>query len=561
METADARAPSDPSRNAHGVLGVRESMRLLRIYETVIASRPIERGNREFLEMLIESSARLAGYMPGGSSAAAATTGATEHLQALIARQVPQNATSVARQVLSELQRIGGREMDGGRRSLYVRRPVSALRSDYATITVIVGPGLGLGDEITFLQLLRGLAQRYPGASLTIFDLYPGLWRHLLPDARHRHYCGRPHRPFAHLATSGGSAAANELIVIFDFGGYDLHDGVIPRGSRRDVVEVSLGMRCAWAARGDSPWVEMDQSSDIREAGNYSFVHRLTRRLTGHNDDRNPWLPLRSPPPAAAARRTPVILINATSSKHVPLTPDDWRSALRTIRGRLGSRRAIEVRVFPGVHEASRADAARLCASLQEEKGVHAVALTAPGGRPLTSFNAVDCLVASLDSVDVCLTIDTFTAHLVPLFGTPTIVVALKDNREFWVPSRHAFYCLIDDFRQCLPEAAARVLRARAARRDAPSYEAVRALAEATDALRAGETDLERLEQVCAALMRYLHRAPAADHLAAEGRQWLRFWSRLLSALRREPLAPEHVAPFLQRWERSEFLKRALIEA
>src|SRR5205823_6118780 len=103
------------------------------------------------------------------------------------------------------------------------------------------------------------------------------------------------------------------------------------------------------------------------------------------------------------------------------------------------------------------------------------------GGRPLTPFNAVDSLVASLSSVDLCLTMDTFTAHLVPLFGTPTIVVALKDNHEFWVPSRRAFYCLIDNFQRDLPEAAARILRASETRRRAQSGQAARALADATD--------------------------------------------------------------------------------
>ena len=540
------------------MFGTGEFLRLLRIYETVIASRPLERGNREFLEMLIESSTWLARHMSTNASGTA-TTGTIEHLRTLIACQAPHNAASIARQVLSEIQRISGSAIERTRHSLYVRRPVSPLRSDYSAITVIVGPGLGLGDEITFLRLLRGLGQRYPAASLTVFDLYPGLWRYLLPDARHRHYCGKPNRPFEHLAAASESLPTNELVVVIDFGGYDLHDGVVPRHGGRDVVEISLGMRCVWAAPGDSPWVEMDQSSELQHTDNYGFVDLLEKRLLGHSDDAGPWAPLREPRSVAARCRSPVILLNATSSKHVPLTPIDWGHALQAIRLRLGQ--SLDVRVFPGVHEASREDATCLCAALEAGKGVRAAPLSAPGGRPLTPFNAVDCLVASLDSVDLCLTMDTFTAHLVPLFGTPTVVVALKDNREFWVPSRRAFYCLIENFQQDLPAAAARLLRARETKRPVQSGDAARALADATDALRASATDLDRLEQLCAVLMRYLAQATPGDRLAAEGRQWLRFWSRLLSALRREPLAPQHVAPFLRRWERSEFLKRALIEA
>src|SRR5688572_7881177 len=157
-------------------------MRLLRIYEIVIGSRPLERGNREFLEMLIASSAWLARHLPNEVPNAPATADAIRRIQALIARQSAANAATVAREILGELERIGA-GIDASSRSLYVRRPVSELRSDYASITVIVGPGIGLGDEITFLQLVRGLARRYPSAALTIFDLYPGLWRHLLPGA------------------------------------------------------------------------------------------------------------------------------------------------------------------------------------------------------------------------------------------------------------------------------------------------------------------------------------------------------------------------------------------
>ncbi|MFQ5906392.1 MAG: hypothetical protein ACE5JA_07450, partial [bacterium] len=159
---------------------------------------------------------------------------------------------------ISEIQRRY--TLDGRSPHLYIRGSLPPLRSDYTTITVIFGPALGLGDQITFLQFLRGLARYCQQARMTIFTLYPNLWRHLLPQAREFHYRERPLRPFSHLAMSRRhrKKEIQELVVVADFEGFDFHRKVISQKPGRDILEIALGRRAAWLNRYGSPWLRFE---------------------------------------------------------------------------------------------------------------------------------------------------------------------------------------------------------------------------------------------------------------------------------------------------------------
>lgn len=537
-------------------------LRLLRIYQSIIASRPLEQGNREFLAMLLRSVETIRAALANDDAMPQIVRGIVDPLVARLQTQTVHNAAHVARAIVSivdaALQRLrGGFGMD----SLYVRRPVLRAQRDYSRICVVNGPGLGLGDEITFLQFFRALAAWQPNASLTFFNLYPGLWRHFVPSARHVHYRGRPIQPIEFVSQPAKDPAGRSLVVVVDFDAYNLHDAIIPRQPRQDVLEISLGHRMLWYARGDSAYVDVEHLERTGATSTYEFVEKLTQRVLGAPTNRTPWPPVR--PPRSASRREAVILLNALSSKPVPLATADWHAALLAARRAIGAGPALHVCIYPGLHTGSMREARALQQALAREDRISASILTAPGGRQLTPYNAIDALIAFLRRTDVCLTIDTFTAHLVPLFGIPTLVVALKPNREFWVPVAHACYCLVEDFAREVPAFLANVVRCRLdAPRSAPSRQtAARALARATEQLHFHEGSPASIEALCARLTAYLMHTNGDTARMSEARRWLRYWSRLTSATRREPLPPEQTAPLIRQWVVSEFFKRAALEA
>ena len=135
----------------------RDALHLLWVYESIVATRPLSRGNREFLGMLLESARAIAAYLDRLEP----SVGLADVVR-LVRGQTVDTAVTQARNILDSVRRLRGDQDPRGNRTLYLRRPLPPLREAYSGITVIFGPGLGMGDEITFLRLLRRLAARFP---------------------------------------------------------------------------------------------------------------------------------------------------------------------------------------------------------------------------------------------------------------------------------------------------------------------------------------------------------------------------------------------------------------
>lgn len=539
---------------------MQDALHLLRVYQTIIALRPLDRGNREFLETLLRACrALLAPLQTHLDGAGAADTGLHELVHAA-REQTAANAAAAAPDLLTRISTARAVAPVEGR-SLYVQRPISHLRDDYASVRIVFGPGLGMGDAITFYPFVRALLAHCSRAAVTIWDLYPSLWRHLVPEARTAHYRGRPLRPFTQPPS--GEGGGRTLVVIIDFEGFSFHERILPRRPDQDVLEIALGRRTAWFAPGDSPWTDVDHFARAPVANNYWMLHQLALRLFGSGRDVRAWMPRE-----VRRRRTPsvdgpVVLLNPLSSKAVPLTLDDWSRLFRQLRVDVDTRGQLRAIVYPGVHEASRADAAALARALRTRAGVLTELLSGADGEPLTPYNAIDRFIHALRHADICLTIDTFSAHLAPLYGVPTLVITLKRNREFWVPDRQTFHWLAPEAVTGIPPVAARLLRG--AHTDGPRAlarrEAARGLVAATDRALGDPSSARELPELYRALAVYHGFVEPSSGLREEGARWLRYWSRLSTAARRHPLDAANLLTFVQQWELSGFFKCAALDA
>lgn len=532
-------------------------LHLLEVYQGIISARPLEMGNGEFLRSLLASSGRLAVALAEVPRNSGLQPAEREALSALLAGQTPANAKEVSGKVLAVLAEVKGRDGAKSRATpLYLRGPLPALGRDYERVTVIFGPALGLGDQIAFLQFLRRLTEHCPHSSLTIFTLYPNLWRQFFPHARELHYRGRPLRPFDRLTRNrDGAATGKELVLVADFEGFNFHTKVIPRRPGRDVLEVALGRRTAWLSRGGSAWVRFEEFFSASLPNNYHLLGDIAGRLFPEAAEGLPWQPHRVK--RAGGHRGKTIFLNPFSSKKIPLRPADWHRLLVRLRSELPRDFDFRVVVYPGLDSSTRDYAVEICRLAAEGRRPIPASLLGAGASEVTPFGALLSLTAALEGVDLCVTVDTFTAHLVPLFAVPTVVITLGENRMFWVPGRWSFHCLLDAFDRVPAVLAARLLltRSRPERKRREFREAADRLLACSEGAGEDGRPAQIAEEIQGALAETLqHSEPTFPYLA-QARRWLLLWSRLALAARREPVEAEGLRPYVLQWRESEFLK------
>jgi len=138
--SSSARASATPPHG--GGVGGREAVRLLRMYESVIAVRPLQGGNRDFLESMLVACRAI------GAALAAAPDGVppapAAEIEAWLAVQDPDNARTTAGEIVKLVDRLGV-DGDAAGEPLYLE-DLPELRPRYDAITVVFGPGIGLGD-------------------------------------------------------------------------------------------------------------------------------------------------------------------------------------------------------------------------------------------------------------------------------------------------------------------------------------------------------------------------------------------------------------------------------
>jgi hypothetical protein len=315
-------------------------------------------------------------------------------------------------------------------------------------------------------------------------------------------------------------------------------------------VEISLGLHKLWMSLANSPWVHFRTVEQV-PSNNYALVTTFAEQLLGPAPGTPTWAPV-------ATRRTMRgevlrVLHNPHSSKPVPFDAQRWVELFSQVARRCNERQ-LEVTILPGLDKASRGDSLAIVHALSRS-GISA-RLLGSQRRETTPYNTIASIVSALHRFDMCVTIDTFTAHLAPLFGVPTIVLALKQNPQFWVPARHAIYLTPDAIDRDFAPLFARLSgdsKVSPARRSA-AIALDRALNRAC-----GHTDIHGLQGIYRALINYL--ATVDDRSAwADGVRWLRFWSRAQGALQREPVSSELLAPYLRVFTDSAFCKLALFD-
>jgi hypothetical protein len=362
-----------------------------------------------------------------------------------------------------------------------------------------------------------------------------------------------------------GEEDEKELVFVADFDSFDFHRKVISRKPNRDILEIALGRQIAWLNRGRSPWIRFEDFFSSPIINNYYYMlAKVAERLFSQSASNKLWEALNDVEPRPSCRRQKVLLLNPFTSKPSFLEPQDWYQILQRVQADLPEGTDLQVIVFPGLHPLTLDYASEICRlSSNGPDPVNIRLLEGKGSSRLTPFGALPSLLQVLNEVDLCLTVDTFTGHLVPLFKIPTIVVTNRENREFWVPSPWSFYCLPDRLDEALPGLLLHFLTLPSStQQDTEAFkQAKRQLVSTTSKASENSITLDWIRELQLSLAELLQGKVSNFPYFAQAQQWLLLWSSLASALRSEPVDTNVLQPYLYRWKDSEFFKLIAMES
>ena len=315
-------------------------------------------------------------------------------------------------------------------------RPGKLRGRSYRHITVMLGPGIGLGDEIVYCDWIRGMQHRHPGAKVRLYSFFHTIWKNLLPDLPVADLSSDPMAAFRHVERSIAEATIERSAVVFcNFPGHKMLSPFARPRVPVDVMEIALGSgEFQLLPANDGPLealTEMDPVSPNHERG----LARIFRHLYGEEGAPTPNL---IGPPLRPVARDPSfrLVINPLTSKRVILESHDWVDLVGSIRQVLPKKLALHCQIYPGLTEHCRTFAATIRDHCQDARwhgpGDTARLLTAPDGGVFEAQSGIAVTRQAIAASHLLVGIDTFSAHLAAHTETTSIALCLWRNPEFW---------------------------------------------------------------------------------------------------------------------------------
>jgi len=317
--------------------------------------------------------------------------------------------------------------------------PFGSLRAKrYARLLFVLGPGIGLGDEIAFAPFLRGLRSAFPEAKVEIYTSYPSLWRELAPDAITRNQVRRPDRAYARIEEI--AAAGEGATTLAGFVTYGNLEMLLPYFAARvpvDVFQYPIGQGYLDLLPAGSAAAQrlttLDPAAPSIARARDALLHHLLGTRAGH--------PPPDCPSAVRDREQFVLVVNPLTSKAMPVDPPAWAALVGAVRRAIARSRRLDVRVYQGLSPSAHGIAARTVESCRAAlRPGDTIAFLTDRAADLTSANSVHITAGALRDADLLLGMDTFTAHLAAETNTPSVALCLTRNPLFWEPHPSSFW-------------------------------------------------------------------------------------------------------------------------
>lgn len=405
-------------------IGLRLPLAFLHRYVAFLHRRPVSRSNSHYFQSRLEGLRSLAPLL---EPASAADVGP---VVGLLRRLTVPNFPRLAPQLLELITPLVRDELPPDV-VVTSRPPAGDLLAGCRRILLVLGPGIGVGDEIMCFSLPRWLRRAAPGAEVATLSAYPGLWDRVADVARSRSYDLYSDVVEA-LRNEAGDAA--DLVVLVDFEDPALHPLVLPEPGVRLYLEISIAARSAVLVDCERRWVHRLLVPGPYDVNYYQALSAVAE-----------WLGCRprpgdragvverggSAPPDDAL----TILVSPFTSKHEP-SEVFWSKLLSgAVPQRAGATRMV---FDPGpnafterfAHALARSTAARCPHPVRCE----VIAKREPGPVSLQE------VFAAMEGTHAVICVDSFAAHAAPLFGCATLVIGWSGLENWRLPGGPSFY-------------------------------------------------------------------------------------------------------------------------
>lgn len=414
--------------------GVRLPLAFLYRSTAFLFRRPVSRSNSHYLERRLEGLKSLAPLLEQGGVPALVPV--VDLLRRLTVPSFPR----LAPQLLARLALLVRDEVPPDV-VVTPRPPAGDLLAACRRILVVLGPGIGVGDEILCFPLPRWLRRLAPGAEVGTLSAYPGLWDRVADVAWRRTY-----RCFdevvAALRNEGRETA--DLVVLVDFEDPALYPLVLPEPRVSRYLEISVGGRSAVLVDGERRWLHRLLLSGPYHLNYYQALGAIAGWLGArpHPGDRAGLLARNggAPPLGGGSSQGQTdelrVLVSPFTSKHEPSEAYWSRLLAGAVPCRAGG--ATRLLFDPGPNLFTRRFAQALARSV-EARCPQAVRCEVVGrGEP--GPVALPRVFAEMEGAHAVICVDSFAAHAAPLFGCVTLVVGWAGLEDWRLPGGPSFY-------------------------------------------------------------------------------------------------------------------------
>jgi hypothetical protein len=399
---------------------------LLKNYLHFLSRRPISGSNLHFKTGRIASLQTLAPFLLSSG------VESIEDCVAMLRALTTTNLARFAPQILRGLHRYKEPELP---RNIVVSNspPPPAFFNSVRRAVIILGQGIGIGDEILTFPLASALRRRMPAdASLSVLSSYRDLWRDVEGVESQGLYDG-----LGELVEKM-RCGDYDLVAMVDFERPGLLSTLCKEPAVTRYIELAMGLRELSALDKAACRVWKLEHPDPYFANFYHHMERMRVWLGDeqpHPSDRS-----MAAVPKTGAGREIAIYVSPFTSKEDPSQQFWSELLLAMLPEELSPGLTVRFEIDSGANYATGAFARELAESIEMagRAGVSARAASTIGvaGSLLSLADAMQRIAKT----DIVVTSDSFPAHAGQLYGKLTLVLAREGVENWRAPAPGNFY-------------------------------------------------------------------------------------------------------------------------